>query len=81
MSDFNHNTKEGSKLEFKGLEIKSEYLQKDLNMNNAEYGFFVSIAHTGKMVGIIFFMFVLNLRHRKYTLVIAVFFQGSSYVL
>ena len=38
-------------------------------------------SHTGKMVGIIFFMFVLNLRHRKYTLVIAVFFQGSSYVL
>lgn len=38
-------------------------------------------SHTGKMVGIIFFIFVLNLRHRKYTLVIAVFFQGSSYVL
>ena len=43
--------------------------------------FFCINSHTGKMVGIIFFMFVLNLRHRKYTLVIAVFFQGSSYVL
>ena len=58
-----------------------DYLQKDLNMNNAEYGLFVSISFTGRIIGLIIFMFLLNFKHRKYILVITIFLHGSSYAL
>ena len=58
-----------------------DYLQADLNMNNAEYGLFVSISFTGRIIGLVIFMFLLNFKHRKYTLTATIFFHGSSYAL
>ena len=58
-----------------------DYLQEDLNMNNAEYGLFVSISFTGRIIGLIIFMFLLNFKHRKYTLIATIFLHGSSYGL
>ena len=58
-----------------------DYLQVDLNMNNAEYGLFVSISFTGRIIGLVIFMFLLNFKHRKYTLTATIFFHGSSYAL
>ena len=58
-----------------------DYLQADLNMNNAEYGLFVSISFTGRIIGLVIFMFILNFKHRKYTLIATIFLHGSSYVL
>ena len=58
-----------------------DYLQADLNMNNAEYGLFVSISFTGRIIGLVIFMFLLNFKHRKYTLIVTIFLHGSSYAL
>ena len=58
-----------------------DYLQKDLNMNNTEYGLFVSISFTGRIIGLVIFMFVLNFKHRKYILVLTIFLHGASYSL
>ena len=58
-----------------------DYLQADLNMNNAEYGLFVSISFTGRIIGLVIFMFLLNFKHRKYTLIATIFLHGSSYAL
>ena len=58
-----------------------DYLQADLNMNNAEYGLFVSISFTGRIIGLVIFMFLLNFKHRKYTLIATIFLHGSSYTL
>ena len=58
-----------------------DYLQEDLNMNNAEYGLFVSISFTGRIIGLVIFMFLLNFKHRKYVLVLTIFLHGASYGL
>lgn len=58
-----------------------DYLQADLNMNNAEYGLFVSISFTGRIIGLVIFMFLLNFKHRKYTLIATIFLHGLSYAL
>ena len=58
-----------------------DYLQQDLNMNNAEYGLFVSISFTGRIIGLVIFMFLINFKHRKYILIITIFLHGSSYAL
>ena len=58
-----------------------DFLQADLNMNNAEHGLFVSISFTGRIIGLVIFMFLLNFKHRKYTLIITIFLHGSSYAL
>ena len=58
-----------------------DYLQQDLNMNNAEYGLFISISFTGRIIGLVIFMFLLNFKHRKYILIITIFLHGSSYGL
>ena len=50
-------------------------------MSNAEYGIFISISFTGRIIGLIIFMFLLNFKHRKYTLIISIFLNGSSYIL
>ena len=58
-----------------------DYLQEDLNMNNAEYGMFVSIPFTGRIIGLVIFMILLNFKHRKYTLLASIFLHGSTYGL
>ena len=68
-------------LEYGIFNSSVDYLQKDLNMNNSEYGLFVSISFTGRIIGLVIFMFLLNLKHRKYTLIISIFLNGSSYIL
>jgi len=68
-------------LEYGIFNSSVDYLQQDLNMSNAEYGLFVSISFTGRIIGLVIFMFLLNLKHRKYTLIATIFFNGSSYAL
>lgn len=58
-----------------------DFLQTDLKMSNAEYGLFVSISFTGRIIGLVIFMFLLNLKHRKYILILTIFLNGSSYIL
>ena len=68
-------------LEYGIFNSSVDYLQEDLNMTNAEYGLFLSISYTGRIIGLIIFMFLLNLKHRKYTLIITIILNGSSYIL
>ena len=58
-----------------------DVLQSDLKMNNAQYGLFVSISFTGRIIGLVIFMVLLNFKHRKFTLIITIFLHGSSYGL
>ena len=58
-----------------------DILQKDLEMNNAQYGLFVSISFTGRIIGLVIFMVLLNFKHRKFTLITSIFLHGSSYGL
>jgi MFS family permease len=58
-----------------------DILQKDLEMNNAQYGLFVSISFTGRIIGLVIFMVLLNFKHRKFTLITTIFLHGSSYGL
>ena len=66
-------------LEYGIFNSSVDYLQEDLNMSNAEYGLFISISFTGRIIGLVIFMFLLNLKHRKYTLIVTIFLNGSSY--
>ena len=68
-------------LEYGIFNSSVDYVQKDLNMNNSEYGLFVSISFTGRIVGLIIFMFLLNFKHRKFTLILSIFLNGSSYIV
>ena len=58
-----------------------DQLKKDLDMNNAQYGLFVSISFTGRIIGLVIFMVLLNFKHRKFTLIATIFLHGSSYAL
>ena len=58
-----------------------DVLQSDLGMNNAQYGLFVSISFTGRIIGLVIFMVLLNFKHRKFTLILTIFLHGSSYGL
>ena len=58
-----------------------DYLQEDLKMNSAEYGLFISITFTGRIIGLIIFMFLINFKHRKFILITTIFLHGSSYSL
>ena len=66
-------------LEYGIFNSSVDYLQEDLNMSNAKYGLFISISFTGRIIGLVIFMFLLNLKHRKYTLIVTIFLNGSSY--
>ena len=66
-------------LEYGIFNSSVDYLQEDLNMSNAEYGLFISISFTGRIIGLVIFMFLLNFKHRKYTLIVTIFLNGSSY--
>ena len=68
-------------LEYGIFNSSVDYVQKDLNMNNSEYGLFVSISFTGRIIGLIIFMFLLNFKHRKFTLILSIFLNGSSYIV
>ena len=68
-------------LEYGIFNSSVDFVQKDLNMNNSEYGLFVSISFTGRIVGLIIFMFLLNFKHRKFTLILSIFLNGSSYIV
>ena len=56
-------------------------LQADLGMSNTQYGLFVSISFIGRIIGLIFFMVIINFRHRKFTLILSIILHGSSYSL
>ena len=56
-------------------------LQEDLGMNNTQYGLFVSISFIGRIIGLVFFMIIINLKHRKFTLILSIVLHGSSYCL
>ena len=62
-------------LEYGIFNSSVDILQADLSMSNSEYGLFISISSTGRIIGLIIYMLLLNLKHRKYTL------NGSSYIL
>ena len=47
-----------------------DILQADLGMSNPQYGLFILISLAGRIIGLIIFMLLLNLKHRKYTLII-----------
>ena len=68
-------------LEYGIFNSSVDFVQKDLNMNNSEYGLFVSISFTGRIVGLVIFMFLLNFKHRKFTLILSIFLNGSSYIV
>ena len=57
-----------------------DVLEKDLGMNNTEYGTFVSVSFIGRIIGLVFFMVVINFKHRKFTLTITIALHGSSYI-
>ena len=56
-------------------------LQADLGMNNTQYGLFVSISFIGRIIGLVFFMIIINFRHRKFTLISSIVLHGASYSL
>jgi len=56
-------------------------LQADLGMNNTQYGLFISISFIGRIIGLVFFMIIINLKHRKFTLILSIVLHGSSYCL
>ena len=56
-------------------------LQSDLGMNNTQYGLFVSISFIGRIIGLVFFMIIINFKHRKFTLILSIVLHGSSYSL
>ena len=56
-------------------------LQADLGMSNTQYGLFVSISFIGRIIGLVFFMVIINFRHRKFTLILSIILHGSSYSL
>ena len=60
-------------LEYGIFNSSVDFVQKDLNMNNSEYGLFVSVSFTGRIVGLVIFMFLLNFKHRKFTLILSIF--------
>ena len=68
-------------LEYGIFNSSVDFVQKDLNMNNSEYGLFVSVSFTGRIIGLIIFMFLLNFKHRKFTLILSIFLNGSSYIV
>lgn len=68
-------------LEYGIFNSSVDILQADLSMSNSEYGLFISISSTGRIIGLIIYMLLLNLKHRKYTLIISIFLNGSSYIL
>ena len=45
-------------LEYGIFNSSVDFVQKDLNMNNSEYGLFVSISFTGRIVGLIIFKYL-----------------------
>ena len=57
-----------------------DVLEKDLGMNNTEYGTFVSVSFIVRIIGLVFFMVVINFKHRKFTLTITIALHGSSYI-
>ena len=57
-----------------------DVLAKDLGMNNTEYGTFVSVSFIGRIIGLVFFMVVINFKHRKFTLTLTIALHGSSYI-
>ena len=57
-----------------------DVLEKDLGMNNTEYGTFVSVSFIGRIIGLVFFMVVINFKHRKFTLTSTIALHGSSYI-
>ena len=56
-------------------------IKEDLDMDGKEYGIFLSISFIGRIVGLVFFMIIINFKHRKFTLVITIFLHGLSYGL
>ena len=52
-----------------------------LDMSPTDYGIFVSVSFIGRIIGLIFFMIVINFKHRKFTLILTIFLHGSSYFL
>ena len=57
------------------------YLQKDLDMNQTDYGIFVSVSFIGRIIGLVIFMIIINFKHRKFTLILTIFLHASSYIL
>ena len=68
-------------LEYGIFNSSIDIIQADLYMSNAEYGLFTLMSFTGRIIGLIIFMLLLNFKHRKYTLIISIFLNGSSYIL
>ena len=58
-----------------------KYIMNDLNMNTTEYGLFASISFTGRIIGLIIFMVIINFKHRKFTLILTIILHGSSYFI
>ena len=58
-----------------------KYIMKDLNMNTTEYGVFASISFTGRIIGLVIFMIVINFKYRRVTLIITIVLHGSSYLV
>ena len=52
-----------------------------LGMSQTDYGIFVSVSFVGRIIGLIFFMIIINFKHRKFTLILTIFLHGSSYFL
>ena len=50
-------------------------------MSNTQYGLFVSISFIGRIIGLVFFMVIINFRQRKFTLILSIVLHGSSYSL
>ena len=54
----------------------SQTIKEDLNIKDSQFGIFVSIPFTGRILGLIIFMGLISLDHRKLLIVITILFQG-----
>ena len=56
-----------------------EKIKEDLGMDGKEYGIFISISFIGRIIGLVFFMIIINFKHRKFTVSLTIFLHGLSY--
>ncbi len=58
----------------------SQKIKEDLNIKDSQFGLFVSIPFTGRILGLIIFMGLISLNHRKLFIVITILFQGLFFL-
>jgi len=54
----------------------SQKIKEDLNIKNSQFGLFVSIPFTGRIIGLLIFMGLISLNHRKLFIIITILFQS-----